>query len=70
MMAKFRCGNEETENRYWMEGEEKRCKMCLEERERERQSRNGCSEMRQREGKKRGEIPNENGREIRWKKEI
>jgi hypothetical protein len=24
LMAKFRCGNEERENRYWMEGEERR----------------------------------------------
>jgi hypothetical protein len=23
MMGRFRCGNEERENRYWMEGEEK-----------------------------------------------
>jgi hypothetical protein len=30
MMAKFRCGNEERENRYWMEGE-RRCRMCYEE---------------------------------------
>jgi hypothetical protein len=28
MMARFRCGNEERENRYWMEGEERRCRMC------------------------------------------
>jgi hypothetical protein len=29
-----------------------------------------CSEMREREGKERGEIQNENGREIRWMKEL
>jgi hypothetical protein len=33
MMAKFRCGNEERENRYWMKGEEKRCRICYEETE-------------------------------------
>jgi hypothetical protein len=33
MMARFRCGNEERENRYWMAGEERRCRMCYEERE-------------------------------------
>jgi hypothetical protein len=33
MMARFRCGNEERENRFWMEGEEKRCRMCNEERD-------------------------------------
>jgi hypothetical protein len=29
-----------------------------------------CSEMREREGKERGEILNEDGREIRWMKEL
>jgi hypothetical protein len=33
MMGRFRFGNEERENRYWMEGEERRCRMCYEERE-------------------------------------
>jgi hypothetical protein len=28
---------------------------------------NGCSEMRERKRKERGEILNEDGREIRWK---
>jgi hypothetical protein len=31
---------------------------------------NGCSEMGEREGKERGEIQNEEGREIGWMKEI
>jgi hypothetical protein len=33
MMARFRSGNEERENGCWMEGEERRCTMCYEERE-------------------------------------
>ncbi|KAJ3619348.1 hypothetical protein MTP99_005037 [Tenebrio molitor] len=33
MMARFRCGNEERENSYWMEGEERKCRMCYKERE-------------------------------------
>jgi hypothetical protein len=33
MMARFRCGNEERENRFWTEGEERRCRMCYEERD-------------------------------------
>jgi hypothetical protein len=61
MMATFRCGNEERENRYWMEGEERRCRMFHEKKE--RQSRNGCSEMRQKEGGK------GTGRKIRMKTE-
>jgi hypothetical protein len=31
---------------------------------------NGCSEMRERERQKRGEIPNEDESEIGWMKEI
>jgi hypothetical protein len=30
---RFRCGNEERENRYWTEGEERMCRMCYEETE-------------------------------------
>jgi hypothetical protein len=29
MMARFRCGNEERENRNWTEGEERRCRTVL-----------------------------------------
>jgi hypothetical protein len=43
MMARFRCGNEERESKYWVEGEERRCRMCYEERE---YMWNGCSEPR------------------------
>jgi hypothetical protein len=28
MMARFRCGNEERKNRYWMRGVKRRCRMC------------------------------------------
>jgi hypothetical protein len=47
------------ENRYWMEGEERRCRMCYEERETIEYMWNGHSEMRERERKERGEIPTE-----------
>jgi hypothetical protein len=53
MMARFRCGNEERENRYWTEGEERRCRMCYEECETIEHMWNRCSEMREREGKER-----------------
>jgi hypothetical protein len=33
MMARFRCGNKERENKYWMEEEERMCRMCREERD-------------------------------------
>ncbi|KAJ3632349.1 hypothetical protein MTP99_009362 [Tenebrio molitor] len=70
MMARYRCGNEETETRYWMEDKERSCRMCNEERETIEHTWNGCSEMRLREEKERGEILNEDGREIRWMKDI
>jgi hypothetical protein len=53
MMARFRCGNEETE--YWTEGEERRCRMCYEAREAIEQMWNGCSEMRERQRERNGE---------------
>jgi hypothetical protein len=34
MMARLRYGNEEREKRYWAEGEERRSRMCYEERRR------------------------------------
>jgi hypothetical protein len=70
MMGRFRCGNEERENRYWMEGEEKKWRMCYGERKTTEHMWNGFSEMREREAKERGEILNEDGREIGWMKEI
>jgi hypothetical protein len=70
MMARFRCGNEERENKYWMEEEERMCRMCREERETIEHMWRGCGEMREREEKERGEILNEDGREIGWLKEV
>jgi hypothetical protein len=51
-------------------GDERRCRMCYEERETIEHMWNRCSKMRERDGKHRGEILNEDGREIRWMKEI
>jgi hypothetical protein len=61
MMATFRCGNEKRENRYWMEEEERICRMHM---------WRGCGEMREREEKERGEILSEDGREIEWMKVV
>jgi hypothetical protein len=65
MMARFGCGNEERENRYWTKGEERRCRMCYQKRGTIEQVWNGCSEMREKERNERGEILNEG-----WMKEI
>jgi hypothetical protein len=71
IMARFGCGNGKRENRYWTERKEIKCRMRYEERETVEHMWNGCSEMRERDGRKElGEIPNEDGREIRWMKEI
>jgi hypothetical protein len=51
-----------------MEGEERRCRMCHEEKKTIEHIGNGCSEMRERERKERGELLNEDGRKIRWMK--
>jgi hypothetical protein len=61
---------EEKENMCWIEGKERGCRMCDEERETIEHMWNGCSEMRERERKERGEMLNEDGREIKWMKEI
>jgi hypothetical protein len=53
-----------------MEGEERRCSMCYEERKTFEYMWNGCSEMREKERKERGEIPNEDGSKIKWVKGI
>jgi hypothetical protein len=70
MPARFRCENEERENKYWMEGEERRCAECAMRRERETIEHmwNGCSEIR--EEKEREGILNEDGRQIGLMKEI
>jgi hypothetical protein len=70
IMARFIYGNEEGENRYWIEGEERGCRMCYEERETIERMWNGCNEMREGERKERGEMQNEHRREIKWMKEI
>jgi hypothetical protein len=53
-----------------MEEEERMCKMCYEERGTIEDMWNGCSEMRERERKERGETLNEDVGEIIWMKEI
>jgi hypothetical protein len=70
MMARFRCANEERENRYWTEGEDRRYRMCREERGTIEHMWNGWDKVREREGKERREILSEDGREIRWMKEV
>jgi hypothetical protein len=53
-----------------MEGEQRRVRMCYEERETIEHMWNGCSEIGEMERKERGEILNGDGREIGWINEI
>jgi hypothetical protein len=54
-----------------MDGRRKRRRrMCYEERETIEHMWNGCSEMRERERKEQRAILNEDGRKIRWLKEV
>jgi hypothetical protein len=46
---RFRCGNEKRKNRYWTEEEERRCRMCREDRETIEYMWSECAEMRERE---------------------
>jgi hypothetical protein len=59
MMARFTCGNDERKNKYWMEGEERRCRMCYDER--------ATIEYR---NKRKGVKYWIGRREIKWMKEI
>jgi hypothetical protein len=43
IMARFKGGNQKRENRYWMEGEERRCRMCYEKTETIEHMWKGCS---------------------------
>jgi hypothetical protein len=49
----------------WKEGQERSWRMCYEARETITHMRNGCNEIREMERRGRGEMLNEDGREIR-----
>jgi hypothetical protein len=49
MMARFTYGNDERENKYWMEEEDRRCRMCYDERETIEHMWIRCTEMIERE---------------------
>lgn len=69
MMARFRCGNEERENKFWMDEEERMCRMCGEGRETIEHMLRECTEMKERE-ESRAEILHEKGRGLEWMKQV
>ncbi|KAH0816561.1 hypothetical protein GEV33_006230 [Tenebrio molitor] len=67
IIAGFRCGNEERENKYW--NEDRVCRMCGEKKETIEHMLNECVELRERE-ESREEMLNEDGRGIEWMKKV
>jgi hypothetical protein len=63
IIARFRCGNEERENKYWNEDWIRVCRMCGE--------KNECVELTHRErDESREEKLNKDGRGIEWMKKV
>jgi hypothetical protein len=48
IIARFRCGNEERENKYWNEDRIRVCRMCGEKKETIEHMLNECVELRER----------------------
>jgi hypothetical protein len=69
IIARFRCGNEERENKYWNEDRIRVCRMCGEKKETIEHLLNECIELRERD-ESREEMLNEDGRGIEWMKNI
>jgi hypothetical protein len=63
IIARFRCGNEERENKYWNEDRTRVCRMCGEKKETIGHLLNECVELRERD-ESREEILNADGRGI------
>ncbi|KAJ3649171.1 hypothetical protein Zmor_020927 [Zophobas morio] len=61
MLAKFRCGNEEKENNFWMDQTDRRCRICWREGETIEHMLQGCEGLRQSE-ESREEVLNEDER--------
>ncbi|KAJ3650292.1 hypothetical protein Zmor_021989 [Zophobas morio] len=69
MMARFRCGNEEKENNFWMHETDRRCRICWREGETIEHMPKGCEELRESEESSE-EVLNEDGRGVDWMKEV
>ncbi|KAJ3656992.1 hypothetical protein Zmor_016028 [Zophobas morio] len=69
MMARFRCGNEEKENNFWMDETDRKCRICWREGETIEHMLEGCEGLRELE-ESRGEVLNEDGRGLEWMKEV
>ncbi|KYM95795.1 hypothetical protein ALC62_13556, partial [Cyphomyrmex costatus] len=64
-IARWRCGNEERGNKYWMKEEERKCRLCERERENVEHLKNRCEYVREK-GERGVDVLDEDGRGIRW----
>jgi hypothetical protein len=53
IIARFRCGNEERENKYWNEDRIRVCRMCGEKKETMEHLLNECVELREKRERER-----------------
>lgn len=69
MVARFRCGNEEKGNKFWLEENERRCRLCGDEEETMEHMMRTCTEVREIEERVE-DILDEDGRGLEWMKMI
>ncbi|KAJ3656884.1 hypothetical protein Zmor_015929 [Zophobas morio] len=69
LMARFRCGNEEEENNFWMDETDRRCRICWREGETIEHMLEGCEGLRESK-ESREEVLNEDERGLDWMKEV
>ncbi|KAJ3643681.1 hypothetical protein Zmor_026378 [Zophobas morio] len=69
MMARFKCGNEEKENNFWMDETGRRCRISWREGETIEHTLDGCEGLRESE-ESREEVLNEDGRGLDGMKEV
>ncbi|KAK5640948.1 hypothetical protein RI129_009495 [Pyrocoelia pectoralis] len=69
IVARFRVGNEENDNKYWLEEEKRLCRLCGEERENIEHLAENCGELKEHEGGWRG-LLGEDGMGKKWMEEV
>ena len=67
--VRFRCGNEESKNKFWLEEEERKCRVCDDKRETLVHMLKEYEGLRE-EVWRRTEMLDENGRGKEWMKKV
>ena len=68
-IARWRCGNEERGNKYWMKEEDRKCRLCDMEREDIEHLKKNCEYVNEKGGRNL-EVLNEDGRGYEWMRKI